>query len=141
LESDLGNLNISDKQNIQRQHQQQQQPLQQQRSVDLYEWDGKKKKKKKKNLFKSKIRKREWVIHSGGYCIGQPVADPPVQTSTSGDQLLADEEFARQLAREDAEAAAVASNSATVATTAPQSVQTERKLICLFINEEVVYIH
>jgi hypothetical protein len=51
---------------------------------------------------------------------------------------VADEEFARQLAREDVEAAAVAANSATVATTAPQSAQTERKLICLFINEEVV---
>ncbi|KAI8885782.1 hypothetical protein K501DRAFT_311004 [Backusella circina FSU 941] len=89
LERDLGNLNISDNQNIQRQPQQQ-------RSVDLYEWDG------------------------------QPTAAaPPAPTSTSNDQLLADEEFARQLAREDAEAAAAATNTATVATTAPQSVQDE----------------
>lgn len=98
LESGMGNLSLSDNQAPPRPRQQYTAPAPQQQarpsqptatsgSVDLYEWDGNK-------------------------APQSPVRNPLLSqrkestTSTSAEQMLSDEEFARQLAREDAEASA-----------------------------------
>ncbi|CAO3621676.1 unnamed protein product [Mucor fragilis] len=110
LESGMGNLSLSDNQAPPRQQQsytasppQQQarptQPTATSGSVDLYEWDGNK-------------------------APQSPVRNPLLQrkestTSTSAEQMLSDEEFARQLAREDAEASSHVAASNTTTTPPP----------------------
>ncbi|KAK4518555.1 uncharacterized protein ATC70_008774 [Mucor velutinosus] len=114
LESGIGNLSLSDNQASPQQQQQQQRytaPLPQQQarpspptatsgSVDLYEWDGNK-------------------------APQSPVRNPLLSqrkesaTSTPAEQMLSDEEFARQLAREDAEASSHVATSNAITTTTP----------------------
>lgn len=89
LEAGVGNLSLSDKYSSSPSPAQQQQSRQippsapSRGSVDLYEWDGSKGQSPVRNPLLSK--RKESV------------------TSTSAEQLLSDEEFARQLAREDNE--------------------------------------
>ena len=93
LESGMGNLSLSDNHSSSPPPTQQQQQQQQSRqippsapsrgSVDLYEWDGNNGQSPVRNPLLSK--RKESV------------------TSTPAEQLLSDEEFARQLAREDNE--------------------------------------
>ncbi|KAG2235400.1 hypothetical protein INT48_005750, partial [Thamnidium elegans] len=75
LESRMGNLSLSENQRPS--------PTMKNSSVDLYEWDGR------------------------GQEMRNPLLTPKkdVATSTSSDQLLSDEEYARKLAREDADTA------------------------------------
>lgn len=91
LEAGVGNLSLSDNYSSSPSPAQQQQQQSRQippsvpsrGSVDLYEWDGSKGQSPVRNPLLSK--RKESV------------------TSTSAEQLLSDEEFARQLAREDNE--------------------------------------
>ncbi|KAL9538934.1 hypothetical protein MBANPS3_010572 [Mucor bainieri] len=109
LESGMGNLSLSDNQAPPRQQYTAPAPQQQARpsqptatsgSVDLYEWDG-------KNPSQSPVRNPLLSQRKESF------------TSTPAEQMLSDEEFARQLAREDAETSAHAATPNTITTPPP----------------------
>lgn len=98
LESRMGNLSLSENQRPS--------PTMKNSSVDLYEWDG-------------RGNRNEYiycVCISGNwqtfvFLLGQETRNPlltpkkDIVTSTPSDQMLSDEEYARQLAREDEDTA------------------------------------
>ncbi|KAI8636147.1 hypothetical protein BD408DRAFT_426614 [Parasitella parasitica] len=98
LESRMGNLSLSDNRPTQQQSRPTPPSATSRGSVDLYEWDG-----------------------SAQSPINNPLLSTRKEsvTSTSAEQLLSDEEFARQLAREDTEglSPAVTSNTHPATTT------------------------
>ncbi|EPB91872.1 hypothetical protein HMPREF1544_01165 [Mucor circinelloides 1006PhL] len=116
LETGMGNLSLSDNQappppQARQQYTASPPPQQQSRpsqptptsrgSVDLYEWDGNKTQQQSPVRNPLLSQRKESV------------------TSTSAEQLLSDEEFARQLAREDAEASSRVATPNTITTPPP----------------------
>lgn len=101
LETRMGNLSLTESQ-----------PSPNNASADLYEWDGKC--NNERNTLSLNIQ------------IGR-VTQNKVKTSTPNDQLLSDEEFARRIAREEAELAAASVNrSSNTGNT------------CIYANESII---